>query len=186
MLRMEINELKDYAEALIWMIPSEIYESAASIFAIGAILLVFLFGWKRGLKWCSILMAIEYFLLILSNVVFYRKTAEVRKMNLRPFWTYNEIALGDNALKYEIILNVVLFIPLGLFGGIIFRLSGWKKVFVLGCIASCVVEMMQLVMMRGFCEIDDVIHNTLGTIIGFVFYSILEILYRQYKKMVIK
>ncbi len=186
MLRMDINELKDYVEALIRMLPSEIYESAASIFAIGVVSFVFWGGWKRGFKWSSGLLAIEYCLLILSNAVFYRKAADVRKMNLRPLWTYNEIALGDNALKYEIILNIVLFIPLGLLFGIIFRLSGWRKVFVLGCIASCVVELMQLVMMKGLCEIDDVIHNTLGTIIGFIFYSILEFLYRQYDKTITK
>mgnify|MGYP002853855641 CR=1 FL=1 len=183
---MDIIELKDYAEALIRMLPSEIYESAVSVFGIGVVLLVFLLGWKRSFKWCSGLLAIEYCLLILSNAVFYRETADIRKMDLRLFWTYNEIAQGDNALKYEIILNVVLFIPLGLLFGIIFRSSGWRKVFVLGCIVSCVVELMQLVMMRGLCEIDDVIHNTLGTTIGFVFYLIWEFLYRQYDKAITK
>ena len=73
---------------------------------------------------------------------------------------------------FEIILNVVLFVPLGFFWGI--QSSKWPKTWqwlsalILGVCLSATIELLQYSFKKGCVEVDDVIHNTLGCMIGFV------------------
>lgn len=67
--------------------------------------------------------------------------------------------------------NVLLFIPYGFFVGWYKR---WKYCLwrggVVGCITSLMIEVLQLLTGRGVFQIDDIITNTLGCIIGVFFY----------------
>lgn len=68
----------------------------------------------------------------------------------------------------EVLLNIALFASIGLlFGGMGMRL---KRVFLSGVVLSCVIEGSQFAFRRGLCETDDVIHNTLGCIIGYLIF----------------
>ena len=65
-----------------------------------------------------------------------------------------------------IILNVLLYVPLGyllprLFPG----LKIWQ-VILIGLCCSAATEAIQYVFQMGWCETDDAIHNTLGAAIG--------------------
>ena len=73
---------------------------------------------------------------------------------LIPFWSY-----GVKSLRMEILLNVILFIPVGLLA------PRWKTVG-LAAEYSMPIESAQLVSFRGLFEFDDVIHNALGTAVG--------------------
>ena len=55
-----------------------------------------------------------------------------------------------------------MFIPIGVLTGLIWK---WKGLLVAVGL-SFVIEILQLITCRGLCEFDDVIHNTLGAIIG--------------------
>jgi glycopeptide antibiotics resistance protein len=37
----------------------------------------------------------------------------------------------------------------------------------IGCLLSAAIEILQLLTRRGVCNIDDVIHNTIGCAIGY-------------------
>ena len=41
-----------------------------------------------------------------------------------------------------------------------------RQVILIGFLASAATEIIQLLLQMGWCETDDVIHNTLGTAIG--------------------
>ncbi len=73
---------------------------------------------------------------------------------LIPFWSY-----GVKSLRTEILLNVILFIPVGLLE------PRWKTVG-LAAGHSMLIELAHLVSLRGLFEFDDVIHNALGTALG--------------------
>ena len=109
----------------------------------------------------------EYYFLVLCSTVICRDGGSKRDMELRPFWNYPDIwnSVDYPADLIEVLLNIILFIPIGLL------LSGMgmnlKRVFLSGVIFSCIIEVSQLVFCRGLCETDDVIHNTLGCIIGY-------------------
>ena len=173
MLEVDLNLLKAYAEALIEKIPLSIYEAVWHTFLIVLIIAIFRIGWRRGIRISSGFFVVEYFFLILCSTVFFRNKSEYGKIEMTPFWTYHEIAAGDNALLMEIILTVILFIPFGLMLSITIGSKGLWKVLIFGVCTSCTVEVLQFFFRRGLCEIDDVIHNTLGCIIGITLYVLL-------------
>lgn len=66
----------------------------------------------------------------------------------------------------EILLNVALFVPIGfLLGGIVPK--GFAKACLIGCVLSVLIELLQLATGRGLCETNDVIHNTVGCMVGY-------------------
>lgn len=68
----------------------------------------------------------------------------------------------QNGMWSDIQLNIVLFIPLG------FLIGGWKGLLI--CfVLSCGIEAVQYFGKLGYCEIDDLINNTIGAGIGIVF-----------------
>lgn len=65
-----------------------------------------------------------------------------------------------------IILNILLYYPLGCLLPILCpKLKVWH-VILIGCLCSIATEATQYIFKLGWCETDDVIHNTLGTAIG--------------------
>ena len=126
----------------------------------------------------------EYYFLVLCSTVICRASHGERHIELIPFWNYLDIwnRVDYPADLIEVLLNIALFIPIGLLlGGMGMKL---KKVFLSGVILSCVIEGSQFAFRRGLCETDDVIHNTLGCIIGYlVFLWLLKIKrYHRIKK----
>ena len=68
------------------------------------------------------------------------------------------------------ILNIVVFAPLGILLAITFKEIKLCRVFILSALLSMIIEILQFVLKRGFAEIDDVFHNTLGALLGFGLY----------------
>jgi len=66
----------------------------------------------------------------------------------------------------SIILNILLYYPLGYLLPILFPKIKPKHVILIGCLCSIATEATQYLLKMGWCETDDVIHNTLGTAIG--------------------
>ena len=65
-----------------------------------------------------------------------------------------------------IVLNVFLYYPLGYLVPQLFpRLKPWQ-VIAIGCLCSVATEATQYLFQMGWCEMDDVIHNTLGAALG--------------------
>jgi glycopeptide antibiotics resistance protein len=44
----------------------------------------------------------------------------------------------------------------------------WWKALLIGGSISVTIESLQFFFMRGFSELDDVMHNTLGCILGYI------------------
>lgn len=53
---------------------------------------------------------------------------------------------------------------------------------IIGTSVSGAIETMQFVYNRGFAEVDDVIHNTLGSLIGYGMFSIIRYGYEKISK----
>lgn len=103
-----------------------------------------------------------YILFILMETIIGRKTG-VGRVELVPFWSYSH-----PELRMEIVLNYILFIPLGL---LLYLCSGEKfglRVVIAGLLLSVSIEIVQLVFRIGLFEFDDMIGNTVGCLIGAV------------------
>lgn len=64
--------------------------------------------------------------------------------------------------KEQILANVIMFLPVGVLVGWIWR---WRGLWVAAGL-SVGIEILQLITARGLCEFDDVFHNMIGAVIG--------------------
>ena len=70
----------------------------------------------------------------------------------------------NKAEAVQFIQNILFFIPYGL---LFPWKDNWKRVFVTALVLSISIELSQYIFNLGWCEVDDVISNTLGTMIGY-------------------
>ena len=61
--------------------------------------------------------------------------------------------------------------PVGILLGAAFRSMTWWKVLLMGGGVSVLIETMQFFLKRGFSEVDDVMHNTVGCLFGYGIYT---------------
>lgn len=109
------------------------------------------------------ILAALYILIILWVTLFSREEGTDR-ITRGLFW---EVRMG---YWWDIVLNILLFIPLGfLLGG-----KGWKAVL-FGFLISAFIELTQYVFLLGYCEADDVLNNTIGTAIGLGLYHLFPV-----------
>ncbi len=161
------SQLLEYTSRLIDEIPVPLFEGAASIFCIGFVVFVVWKGFREGLRFSAALFFVEYVVLLLCSTVLFRTTSDVYKYDWRPFWSYKAIEDGRVELLPENIMNVVVFMPIGLLLGLVFGNIKWWQVLLVGSIISLSIEVMQFWLKRGFAETDDIMHNTLGCLIGY-------------------
>jgi len=180
----------NYAYELIKDIPSDVFEGLTSIICIGMVTFIAWKGWKTGIRLTSVLLLVEYVFLIFSSTVIFRSVSATRQYDFHPFWSYDR-----PDLLIENIMNVIVFIPVGMILGSLLRVKGswskygswfkvngsstseatksmtWLIVLLIGCSISVTIEALQFCFMKGFSEVDDVMHNTLGCIVGFMIVS---------------
>ena len=166
------EQFRQYIINLYHDIPQEVYEGLLSIFCIGLVVFIAWKGFKTGLRYSAPLLLVEYIFLLFCSTVYFRTTCELRKYDFHPFWSYDR-----PDLLIENIMNTIVFIPVGMILGSLLRVKGsstseatksmtWLMVAIIGCGISVTIESLQFFFMRGFSEVDDVMHNTVGCLIG--------------------
>ncbi len=179
-------ELKVYFEGGVFTVPKEIYIGLIALLGVGAISLIIWKGLKKGLRYSTLLLLTEWIFLIVGTAVVFRETSADRNISLIPFKSYWDF--GENSYFMECfainMLNVAMFIPVGLLAGLGFKDIKWKKVIAFGGTLSIAIELLQLIFKRGLCEVDDVIHNTVGCIIGYGIASALLQVSRLCKRVI--
>ena len=167
-------------------IPAYVFQMLVCVIGLGAVILLSWKGLWRGLKLAGRLLLLEIIIIIYSLTIFLRPVNNKDAYDFTPFWSYKAILDGQSFLLAENMMNVLVFIPIGLLIGMGFSKWTWWKVIGVGCLISVSIELMQFTFRRGFCELDDVIHNTLGCAIGWsliqVSKSIKSIVHKIYAK----
>ena len=95
-------------------------------------------------------------------ITLYSRIGDGYRSFLWPLHSYVEILKGEWRPLLENIGNIALFIPLG----VALKWSGVKDVKKAGLLASLLIEVLQFTFTLGTFECDDLIHNTLGAVIG--------------------
>jgi len=162
-------EFQIYASSVSEIIPVEIYWGLLGAFVVGAFVLIWWKGLGLGLRYGAMLLLVEWMLLVLCAIVFFRETCAERGYNLMPFWSYWDYDKDSYFLEMfgENVLNVLLFVPIGFLAVCGLQGMTFKKVLYLGGGFSVFIELLQFIFKKGFCETDDVIHNVLGCVIGY-------------------
>lgn len=167
----KIYEIKEwlwyYGNILYNAVPVELYDGLLFIFCIVSVVLVVYYGIVRGKEKIAFLLLVEYVLLIYCSTVLYRPVLNNRIYHFTPFWSYRAILYeGNNLLIADNILNIAVFLPVGIFLCIAYnRIKIWV-VIVVGMFVSVSIEALQFIFKNGVSESDDVMHNTIGCIVG--------------------
>ena len=95
--------------------------------------------------------------------------------HLVPFGTTKELIGGGVwDLIYNIAGNILWFVPLGMLLG----KGSVLRAILLGAALSAAVEVSQYILVTGFSDVDDIIFNALGSLLGWILYRCLPIKWR--------
>lgn len=94
-----------------------------------------------------------------------------RNINLIPF--VGSLLVNGRLGISEIIMNIIVFIPFGVYMSMLFREWSPVKKAAPAFIVSLLYEILQYIFGIGASDITDLLGNTLGAIIGIGIYSIL-------------
>ena len=120
-------------------------------------------------------LIIVYAAVLLKLAFFSREPGSRTTVDLTLFNTWGT-TMQAHAFFVE---NIIMFIPFGILIPTAFPVM--RNIFVctltaLAC--SLCLEMFQLITGRGFCQLDDVITNTLGAFIGYMVYRMWVVMHR--------
>ena len=133
-------------------------------------------------KKITLILMIFYLIALIWVIIFklefsIKELPQIRNINLIPF---NQPAIVNGKADIsEIVLNVLAFIPYGLFIHILMdEKSILKKLFIIFA-TSFIFELIQYIFAIGASDITDIISNTSGGIIGVVVSMFMEKLLRE-------
>jgi glycopeptide antibiotics resistance protein len=93
------------------------------------------------------------------------------RINMQPFLMFEQFQLAST----QVIGNLVMLLPLGIYIPLLFpKLSGFFRVFLICLLVSVSIELMQLITSIRSTDIDDVILNTSGAVVGYLIYIFLR------------
>ncbi|EHL16400.1 hypothetical protein HMPREF9629_01240 [Peptoanaerobacter stomatis] len=133
-------------------------------------------------KKITLILMIFYLIALIWVIIFklefsIKELPQIRNINLIPF-NQPSIVNGKADIS-EIVLNVLAFIPYGLFIHILMdEKSILKKLFIIFA-TSFIFELIQYIFAIGASDITDIISNTSGGIIGVVVSMFMEKLLRE-------
>ncbi len=135
---------------------------------------------KEPLSWVPVVIFGIYLAVLLMITFLSRESGSskgVIDMDLFSTWGIND---RNNAFVVE---NVLLFIPYGFLCSWNFRWAKklWKCTL-FGAVTSFGIEFLQLVTRRGFFQIDDILTNVLGTVIGWLLFRGIVLLFGPRQK----
>lgn len=96
--------------------------------------------------------------------------------NFVPFKTILSYLLGYKGwiiAGINLVGNIVPLVPIGFLAPFVFRNMTWKKSLVLAAATGLAIEGMQVVFRVGIFDIDDLILNGLGVMIGYGTFSVI-------------
>ena len=105
--------------------------------------------------------------------------------NWIPFKTIVPYLLGSGGWLIggmNIIGNIVLLVPIGFLMPLVFSKISWKQIIIVSIFSSFIIEGAQAILHIGIFDIDDVILNALGIIIGYWKFTIWPICIAFVKK----
>ena len=112
---------------------------------------------------------------ILWLTVLNRDAIHLSPLSFRPFHSVMEIAneIREHGLTGNLFGNIILFLPVGILYPAAFK-RNWKRVLLFGFCLSLMIEVSQLILRRGYFEVDDLICNTMGALIGNALYAVIK------------
>ena len=125
------------------------------------------FPWRKAFLW---LIFLGYMMIVIYATMLRWAGFFHREWNLHLFRAWRE-AWNNFSVKNwaNVLLNVAMFGPLGCFLPLLGKkFRKWYLTIPAGFGTSLAIELLQLAMGRGICDVDDLFCNTLGAVIGYL------------------
>lgn len=156
--------IQDFRQPVSYLIPTIVF-SGCIVFAVSLL-------WKKRIghnakksKKISFTIFLAYVMIVLHTAFLCREPGSRKNISLVLFETWGR-TFHMHAMFIE---NIIMFIPFGVLLSILFRKfrNGWLCVLS-GFICSCSIEVMQHITQTGYLQLDDVVTNTTGTLVGWM------------------
>lgn len=122
---------------------------------------------KEGIPVMSETLFFTYLAVMLVITFLSRESGNHKGIDLELFSTWG-INDRNNAFVIE---NILLFVPYGIFSPLAFRYAEkFWGCFTVGALTSILIEFAQLLTGRGYFQIDDILTNIIGTVVGYLLY----------------
>lgn len=122
-----------------------------------------------------IVIGLVYAVILLKLVVFKNGfTTSFRGLNLIPCQFIVDLISGQmsvSILLKNVLGNIAVFVPMGILLPVIYKKLSIKKTVVIGFFVSLTIELAQFIIGLGICDIDDLITNTIGVLLGALIYE---------------
>jgi glycopeptide antibiotics resistance protein len=112
--------------------------------------------------------------LMYSLILFYVVTFQDQNYGTNNFIPFHEIMRYEFCSRYfihNVLGNVIMFLPFGFFVSYILKTKRPLAIFIITMITSVSIEVTQLLIGRTF-DVDDIILNIFGGMIGYLAYAI--------------
>lgn len=123
---------------------------------------------RKGMFWLLAIYGVSFFYFnVLGR---YTLDESEQLLLLSPFWSYiRSFTEPDYYLMVQNVLNILIFIPIGALLHTV--ISSKKKVFAIGFIYGAFLEVFQLILRKGYFDIDDFINNSIGIVLGILLFD---------------
>ena len=111
------------------------------------------------------------YLLLLFQLVTSQDISAIHSTNLIPFREILRYDVGTDSFFKQVIGNIILFIPFGYFVTSYCGIKNLGTISLATLLSSLVIEFVQHFIGRSF-DVDDIILNVVGGIIGFLLYKL--------------
>lgn len=113
---------------------------------------------------------------IFAMTLYGRTIGTRREIRLLPFTSYIEAFRPENiALLLQVIMNILMFVPLGILLPLNFkRFEKGKSVILATLVISGAIESVQGILRIGVFDVDDILGNVFGAGIGVLCYQALQ------------
>ena len=138
---------------------------------LSSIRITYLINTKKNFKLYEELVSLSFIVYILS--LFYLVTFQdvnYGSSNFTPFMEMFRYDIGSSLFFKNVLGNILLFVPLGFYAGYYTKSKKIIPIFIVVAISSAAIEFTQLNIGRTF-DIDDIILNIVGGVIGSLIYK---------------
>lgn len=127
-----------------------------------------------------------YFLLVSE---LYGRTGEMQEYHynlvlfkeIKRFWNYRE-QLGMFSTVTNLVGNVLIFLPFGFFMPMASRHRSFLNTSFYSLALSLIVEVSQLFLKVGCFDVDDLLLNTIGGMLGYITFTVCNVIRRNHGK----
>lgn len=98
--------------------------------------------------------------------------------HLKPFEVITEYVSNVHSVNdwffQNLACNILMFMPFGIIFPLLLKRATWYKVIPAGIATSALIEIFQMVTKMGTFDVDDIILNMTGLVIGYGLYKLVK------------